>query len=105
MSLHAPMLCQLRSLLLSSGLLLGVFLASGQAQVTTTITPDGTLGTTVTQSGTIHNITGGTRPGNGPKLIVVLVLDQFRADYIDLYGRQWTKGLRRLVDRFGFLRS
>ena len=68
MSLHAPMLCQLRSLLLSSGLLLGVFLTSGQAQVTTTITPDGTLGTTVTQSGTIHNITGGTRPGNGPNL-------------------------------------
>jgi predicted AlkP superfamily pyrophosphatase or phosphodiesterase len=38
------------------------------------------------------------RPANAPKLIVVLVLDQFRADYIDLYGRQWTKGLRRLVD-------
>jgi filamentous hemagglutinin family protein len=36
--------------------------------VTTTITPDGTLGTTVTQSGTVHNITGGTRPGNGPNL-------------------------------------
>jgi predicted AlkP superfamily pyrophosphatase or phosphodiesterase len=40
-----------------------------------------------------------SRPANAPKLIVVLVLDQFRADYIDLYGRQWTKGLRRLVDR------
>jgi predicted AlkP superfamily pyrophosphatase or phosphodiesterase len=39
------------------------------------------------------------RPANAPKLIVVLVLDQFRADYIDLYGRQWTKGLRRLLDR------
>src|SRR5262249_10924552 len=31
-------------------------------------TPDGTLGTVVTQSGTVHNITGGTRPGNGPNL-------------------------------------
>jgi filamentous hemagglutinin family protein len=68
MSLHAPMFRQLRSLLLSGGLLLGVLLASSQAQVTTTITPDGTLGTTVTQSGTVHNITGGTRPGNGPNL-------------------------------------
>src|SRR5262249_5956560 len=68
MSLHAPRLQQLRALLLSSGLLLGVLLASGQAQVTTIITPDGTLGTTVTQSGTVHNITGGTRPGNGPNL-------------------------------------
>ena len=56
------------SFLLSSGLLLGVLLTSGQAQVTTTITPDGTLGTTVTQRGTIHDITGGTRPGNGPNL-------------------------------------
>ena len=68
MPLHDPMLRQLRSLLLSSGLLLGVLLASGQAQVTTTLTPDGTLGTAVTQSGTVYDITGGTRPGNGPNL-------------------------------------
>src|SRR5262249_41693076 len=68
MSLHDHTLRQWRSLLLSSGLLLGVLLASGQAQVTTTITPDGTLGTTVTHSGTVHDITGGTRPGNGPNL-------------------------------------
>jgi filamentous hemagglutinin family protein len=38
------------------------------AQVKSTLTPDGTLGTTVTQSGTVHTITGGTRPGNGPNL-------------------------------------
>src|SRR5262245_7636558 len=68
MPFDAPMLRRLHSLLLSSGFLLSVLLASGQAQVTTTITPDGTLGTTVTQSGTIHSITGGTRPGNGPNL-------------------------------------
>src|SRR5262245_39949737 len=68
MSLHDHMLRLLHPLLLSSGLLLGVLLASGQAQVTTTITPDGTLGTIVTQRGTVHNITGGTRPGNGPNL-------------------------------------
>lgn len=37
-------------------------------------------------------------PPNAPKLLVVLVLDQFRADYIDLYSHQWTKGLKRLVD-------
>ena len=68
MSLHDPMLRRLRSLLLSSGLLCSLLLASGQAQVITTITPDGTLGTAVTQSGTVHDITGGTRPGNGPNL-------------------------------------
>ena len=45
-----------------------MLLASGQAQVTTTITPDRTLGTAVTQRGTLYNITGGTRQGNGPNL-------------------------------------
>jgi predicted AlkP superfamily pyrophosphatase or phosphodiesterase len=34
----------------------------------------------------------------GPRLVVFIVIDQFRADYVDLYGRQWTKGLRRLLD-------
>jgi hypothetical protein len=35
----------------------------------------------------------------GPSLIVVLVVDQMRADYADLYGATWTRGLRRLIDR------
>ena len=41
------------------------------AQVTPAITPTsgaGDLGTTVTPSGNIYQITGGTRPGNGPNL-------------------------------------
>jgi hypothetical protein len=33
-----------------------------------------------------------------PRLVVMIVVDQMRADYISLYGHQWTKGLRRLVD-------
>jgi predicted AlkP superfamily pyrophosphatase or phosphodiesterase len=33
-----------------------------------------------------------------PKLFVLIVADQFRADYIARYGSMWTKGLRRLVD-------
>jgi filamentous hemagglutinin family protein len=60
-----------RSLLnsfISSGLLLSVLLAPSHAQMTTTIRPDGTLGTAVTQSGNLYDITGGTRPGNGPNL-------------------------------------
>ena len=36
-------------------------------------------------------------PG-APRLLVMIVIDQFRADYVDWYGSQWTKGLRRLVD-------
>jgi predicted AlkP superfamily pyrophosphatase or phosphodiesterase len=33
-----------------------------------------------------------------PKLVVFLAIDQMRGDYIDRYGVQWTRGLRRLVD-------
>lgn len=34
-----------------------------------------------------------------PALIVLLVVDQMRRDYIDDYGAKWNKGLRRLVDK------
>lgn len=33
-----------------------------------------------------------------PRLVVLVVVDQFRADYVASYGHQWTKGLRRLID-------
>ena len=49
-------------------LLLSAWLASSQAQVQTAIRPDGTLGTAVTQTGSLYEITGGKRPGNGPNL-------------------------------------
>ena len=58
----------LRVLLLGSGVLLIALLAGGQAQVTTTLKPDGTLGTAVSRRGTVYDITGGKRPGNGPNL-------------------------------------
>ncbi len=38
------------------------------AQVTTAITPDGSLGTNMQVNGTQHDITGGTRPDDGPNL-------------------------------------
>jgi predicted AlkP superfamily pyrophosphatase or phosphodiesterase len=34
-----------------------------------------------------------------PTLVVMLVVDQMRADYVEKYGRQWKGGLRRLIDR------
>jgi len=40
-----------------------------------------------------------------PKLIVVFVVDQMRADYIDQYGHQWTSGLKRLVDEGAWFRQ
>jgi predicted AlkP superfamily pyrophosphatase or phosphodiesterase len=33
-----------------------------------------------------------------PKLVVLLVVDQMRADYVDRFGHQWTGGLKRLVN-------
>jgi len=33
-----------------------------------------------------------------PKLLVVLVVDQMRTDYVERYGHHWTAGLRRLFD-------
>lgn len=36
-------------------------------------------------------------PGRPPKLVVVLVVDQMRSDYIDRFAGQWTGGLRRLL--------
>jgi predicted AlkP superfamily pyrophosphatase or phosphodiesterase len=42
---------------------------------------------------------GRAAQGTGePKLIVVLVADQMRADYLDRYSRQFTGGLRRLME-------
>jgi predicted AlkP superfamily pyrophosphatase or phosphodiesterase len=41
---------------------------------------------------------GEPRPPAGPRLVVLVVVDQFRSDYAEWYGAQWTKGLRRLFD-------
>ena len=39
-----------------------------------------------------------------PKLVVLLVVDQMRADAINRYQHQWTAGLRRLVDQGALFR-
>ena len=54
-------------LIVSLGLLLPFFASTAQALVTPPITSSG-LNTTITQSGHTYNITGGSRPGNGPNL-------------------------------------
>src|SRR5262249_8786457 len=60
---------RMRVLGLSSSIfILVVWLAVSQAQMRTTLTSDGTLGTTVTRNGGLYTITGGTRPGTGPNL-------------------------------------
>ena len=41
----------------------------------------------------------------GPKLVVLLSIDQMRGDYIDRYRHQWTKGLHRLITEGAWFRE
>jgi hypothetical protein len=43
--------------------------------------------------------------GGAPKLAVILVVDQMRADYVERFRHQWTGGLARLVDRGAWFRQ
>ena len=40
-----------------------------------------------------------------PKLVVMLVVDQMRADYVDKFRGQWTRGLKRLVEEGAWFRD
>ncbi|MDP6372264.1 MAG: alkaline phosphatase family protein [Vicinamibacterales bacterium] len=40
-----------------------------------------------------------------PKLVVLIVVDQMRADYIGRFQHQWTSGLKRLVDDGAWFRQ
>src|SRR5215470_20013227 len=40
-----------------------------------------------------------------PKLVVLLVVDQMRGDYIDKFEGQWTGGLKRLVREGAWFRQ
>jgi predicted AlkP superfamily pyrophosphatase or phosphodiesterase len=44
-------------------------------------------------------------PAPRPKLVVLIVVDQMRADYIDRFRAHWRAGLRRLVDQGAWLRN
>jgi filamentous hemagglutinin family protein len=86
-----------RFLLLGGGLLLGVMLTVSAAQVSTAIRPDGTLGTTVTQSGSIYTIMGGTRPGNGPNLFHSF--DRFSVGTGDTARFSGSTGIQNILSR------
>jgi predicted AlkP superfamily pyrophosphatase or phosphodiesterase len=47
---------------------------------------------------------GGAR-ADAPRVLVMVVIDQMRADYIDWYGGSWKGGLRRLIDEGAWLRN
>src|ERR1700757_1139082 len=45
------------------------------------------------------------KTGTKPKLVVLLVVDQMRADYVDKFRFQWTGGLTRLVGEGAWFRD
>src|SRR5262245_60534490 len=40
-----------------------------------------------------------------PRLMVLLVVDQMRGDYVDRFQQQWTQGLHRLVTQGAWFRQ
>jgi hypothetical protein len=40
-----------------------------------------------------------------PKLVVLISVDQMRGDYVDHYGHQWSKGLKRLIAEGAWFRQ
>lgn len=40
-----------------------------------------------------------------PRLLVIVMVDQMRADYIERYGHQWTAGLKRLIEGGAWFRT
>ncbi len=47
--------------------------------------------------GTGATFAASERQPEGLPLVVLIAVDQFRGDYLEMYGHQWTKGLRRLM--------
>src|SRR5690242_2845108 len=46
-----------------------------------------------------------SKSADKPKLVVLLVVDQMRADYVDKFRFQWTGGLKRLVEEGAWFRD
>ena len=51
-----------------------------------------------------RNLTSKPAPAH-PKLIVVIVVDQMRADYVDKFQSQWSSGLKRLLEQGAIFRE
>jgi predicted AlkP superfamily pyrophosphatase or phosphodiesterase len=47
----------------------------------------------------------GPARAESPKLLVILVVDQMRADYVEWYGASWKGGLRRMLDQGAWVRN
>jgi predicted AlkP superfamily pyrophosphatase or phosphodiesterase len=60
---------------------------------------------TVKGTASIARTAPGSRSLARPKLVVLLVVDQMRGDYVDKFLGQWSGGLRRLVEEGAWFRD
>ena len=58
----------------------------------------GLLGLAATATARAQSPAAATPRPARPSLVVILVVDQFRGDYVDRFGHQWRHGLRRVFD-------
>jgi predicted AlkP superfamily pyrophosphatase or phosphodiesterase len=58
---------------------------------------------TAPASAAVHRVPAPT--GDRPKLVVLLVVDQMRGDYVDKFRSQWNGGLKRLVQEGAWFRD
>lgn len=63
------------------------------------------LSTSVAAQAPQRQSTQRMRAAGRPKLVVLLVIDQFRADYIEKFRQQWNGGLKRLVEQGAWFRE
>src|SRR3984893_13080718 len=47
----------------------------------------------------VFTLTSHAAPAAPPKLAVIIVVDQMRADYVDRFNGEWTGGLKRMVNQ------
>jgi len=58
-----------------------------------------------TQAQAARSTAKATNAGGKPKLVVLLVVDQMRGDYVDKFQGQWSGGLKRLVQEGAWFRD
>ena len=93
-----PQFCHRLAGVVSSALLLTALLRLSPAQVVrTALTPDTSLGTTVTQQGNVHSILGGRRPNNGPNLFHSF--DRFSVGTGDIADFRGATGITNILSR------
>src|SRR5271154_1858616 len=65
----------------------------------------GASGQATNTSGAAKSVVKADLQPSRPKLVVLIVVDQMRADYIDKFRGQWSGGLKRLVDEGAWFRA